>query len=46
MFENEIGDVRIIIDSQSWWLPNEDMKMSSATSFGAPGSLILVVVAQ
>ena len=43
MLENEIGGVRIIIDSQSWWRPNEDMKMSSALSFGDPGSLIFVV---
>ena len=34
MFENEI-------DCQSEWHPNGDMKMSSAPSFGAPGSLIL-----
>ena len=46
MFENEIRGVRIIIDCQSGWCPNEDMKMSSTPSFGAPGSLILVVVAQ
>ncbi len=46
MFEDEIGGVRIIIDSQSGWRPNEDMKMSSAPSFGGLGCLILVVVAQ
>jgi hypothetical protein len=46
MFEDEIGGVRITIDFQSGWRPNEDMKMSSAPSFGAPGSLIFVVVAQ
>ncbi len=34
------------LGSQSGWGPNEDMKMSSAPSFGAPGSLIFVVVAQ
>ena len=28
MFEYEIGNVRIIIESQSGWRPNEDMKMS------------------
>ncbi len=26
MFEYEIGNVRIIIESQSGWRPNEDMK--------------------
>ncbi len=41
MFEDEIGGVRIRIESQLRWRPNEDMKMSSAPSFGAPGSLIL-----
>ncbi len=45
MFEYEIGNVRIIIESQSGWRSNEDMKMSSVPSFGAPGSLIFVVVA-
>jgi hypothetical protein len=46
MFEDEIGGVRIIIESQSGLCPNEDMKMkmSSAPSFGAPGSLILAVL--
>jgi hypothetical protein len=34
------------IDCQSGWRPNEDMKMSAAPSFGAPGSLIFVLVAQ
>jgi hypothetical protein len=28
MFEDEFGFVRIIIESQSGWRPNEDMKMS------------------
>ncbi len=46
MFEDEIEGVRIIIDFQSGWRPNEDMKVTSAVSFGAPGSLIFVVVAQ
>ncbi len=46
MYEDEIGGVWIIIESQSRWRPNEDMKMSSAPSYGAPGSLIFVVVAQ
>ncbi len=46
MFEDKIGGVRIIIDCQSGWRPNEDMKMCSAPSFGAPGSLIFVVAAQ
>ena len=43
MFEIEFGGVRIVIDRQSGWRPNEDMKMSSAPSFGAPGSLIFGV---
>ena len=46
MFEYEIGNVRMIIESQSGWRPNEDMKMSSAPSFGAPGGHIFDVVAQ
>ena len=45
MFEDEIGGVRIIFDCQSVWHPNGDMKMSSAPSFRAPGSLILGVAA-
>jgi hypothetical protein len=45
MFEDEIGNVRIINESQSGWRPNEDMKMSEVPSFGAPGSLIFVAVA-
>ena len=45
MFEDEIGDVQLIIRVCSFWQPNGDMKMSSAPSFGAPGSLIVVVVA-
>ncbi len=40
IFEDEIGGVRIIIESQSGGLPNEDMKMSSAPSFRAPGGHI------
>ncbi len=35
----------MIIESQSGGRPNEDMKMSSAPSFGAPGSHIFDVVA-
>jgi hypothetical protein len=46
MFEVEIGDVRIIIVSQSGWRPNGHMKMSSAPRFGAPGGHIFDVVAQ
>ncbi len=42
MFEDEIGGVRIIIESQSGWCPNEDMKMSSAPSFRVPGNLIFI----
>jgi hypothetical protein len=37
--------MRIIIESQWGWRPNEDMKMSSAPSFGAPGGYIFDVVA-
>jgi hypothetical protein len=46
MFEDEIEGVRITVDSQSGWRPIEDMKMTSALSFGASGSLIFVVVAK
>ncbi len=48
MFEDEIEHVRVIIESQEGWDLSEDMKMSSAPSFGfgAPGSLIFVVVAE
>ncbi len=45
MFEDEIGNVRIINESQSGWRPNEDMKMSYVPSFGAPRSLIYDAVA-
>ncbi len=45
-FDYEYGRVGINLGSQSGWGPNDDMKMSSAPSFGASGSLILVVVAQ
>ena len=45
MFEDEIGGMRIIIESQSVKHPNEGMKMSSAPSFGAPGGHIFDVVA-
>ncbi len=38
--------MRIIIESQLGMHPNEDMKMSSAPSFGAPGGHIFDVVAQ
>ncbi len=46
MFEDEIGGVRMIIESQSGEHPNEDMKMSSAPNFRAPGCHIVDVVAQ
>ncbi len=46
MFEIEFGGVRIIIDCQSGWRPNEDMKMSCAPSFGVLGGHIFDVVAQ
>jgi hypothetical protein len=46
MFEDEIENVRVVIESQEGWDLNEDMKMSSAPSFGAPASLIFVVVAE
>jgi hypothetical protein len=45
MFEYEIGNVRIKVGCQSGWRPHEDMKMTQAPSFGAPGSLIFVAVA-
>ncbi len=46
MFENEFGGVRIINDCQSGWCPNKDMKMSSTSSFGAPGGHSFDIVAQ
>ncbi len=45
IFEDEIGGVRIIIEPQSGERPNEDMKMSYAPNFGAPGGHIFDVVA-
>ncbi len=45
-FEDEIGNVRTILESQSGWNPNEDMQMSYAPSFSAPGGHIFYVVAQ
>ncbi len=45
-FYYKYGRVGRNLGSQSGWRPNKDMKMSSAPSFGAPGSLILVEVAQ
>ncbi len=38
--------MRIIIESQSGGRSNDDIKMSSAPSFGAPGGHIFDVVAQ
>ncbi len=38
--------MRIIIETQSEGCPNEDMRMSSAPSLGAPGGHIFDVVAQ
>ena len=46
MFEDKIGGVRIIMEFQSVRHPNEDMKMSSAPNFRAPGGHIVDVVAQ
>ena len=46
MFEDEIGNVRTIMESQLGWRPNEDMKMSYAPSFRAPGGHIFDVVAE
>ncbi len=46
MFEDEIEGVRIITESQLGRHPNEDIKMSSAPSFRAPGGHIFDVVAQ
>ena len=45
MFEIEIGSVRIIMESQSGGRPNGHIKMSFASSFGAPGGHIFDVVA-
>ena len=45
MFEDEIGGVRLIMESQSGGHPNEGIKMSSASSFGAPGGHIFAVAA-
>ncbi len=38
--------MRTIIESQSGWHPNKDMKMSYSPSFRAPGGHIFDVVAQ
>ncbi len=46
MFEDEIGGVRIIIESHWGRRLNEDMTMRSALSFEAPGGHIFYVVAQ
>ncbi len=45
IFEDEIGGVQITIESQWGGHPNEGMKMSSVTSFGASGGHIFDVVA-
>ncbi len=46
MFEDEIGDVRIIMESRLGGHPNKDIKMGSAPSFSAPEGHIFEVVAQ
>ncbi len=46
MFEDEIEGVQIIMESQSGRYPIDDMKMSFAPSFRAPGCHIYDVVAQ
>ncbi len=46
IFEDEIGGVRIIIESQLGRRSNEDVKISSAPCFGAPGGHISDVVAR
>jgi hypothetical protein len=48
MFSDEKGGVRMMIESQSQPVgrPYEDMKKSSASSFGDPGSHVLFVVPQ
>jgi hypothetical protein len=46
MFEDKIGGVQIIMESQSGGHRNEGMKMSSAPNFRAPGGHIFDVVAQ
>ena len=38
--------MEIIIECQSGWRPNQDIKMSSAPSFGAPESFIFGVAHQ
>ena len=45
MFEVKIGSVHQNIDCQGGCCPNEDMKVSSAPSFGDPGGHIFDVVA-
>jgi hypothetical protein len=40
IFEDEIGGVRTVMASQLGWHRNEDMKMSYAPSFRAPGGHI------
>jgi hypothetical protein len=46
MFEDEIGLAALIIRCADFGRQsNEDMIMSQVPSFGAPGSLIFVVVA-
>ncbi len=44
MFEDEIGGVWIIMESQSVGHPNKNMKMSSASNFRDPGGHIVDVV--
>ncbi len=46
MFEDEIGGVQIIIESQPGGRSNEGMKMSSGPSFGAPRVHIFDVAVQ
>jgi hypothetical protein len=46
MFEDEIEGVQIMIESQSGDHPIDDIKMSFAQSFRAPGCHIYDAVAQ
>jgi hypothetical protein len=46
MFEDELGGVGIIIESQSGRRPNGDKRRRSAPSSGAPGGHNFDVVAQ
>ncbi len=46
IFEEEIWNVWTIMESHLVWHPYEDMKMSYAPSFSAPGGHILDLLVQ